>query len=79
MEVTRTGGLIGVDDRVTAGVDGSVTVARDGVPGTPTVMDADDFAELKRLLIEAAATVPPAEDTPRRTSFPVLPTPSSAR
>jgi hypothetical protein len=55
MEVTRTGGLIGVDDRVTVGVDGSVIVARDGVPGTPATMDADEFTQLKRLLAQAAA------------------------
>lgn len=65
LELRRTGGFIGADDRVSISTDGVVTVSRKGATGTPFPLDAARLAELRRLLAEPAVTGPVSRPTAR--------------
>ena len=58
LEISRTGGLVGINEQASISADGTVTVTRDGVAGTPRPLDENTFAELKQLLAEVPAAGP---------------------
>jgi hypothetical protein len=58
VEVTRTGGIAGVDDRVTIGADGSVVTTRRGKQPVRSTVPASTVDELRRLVAEPGFTRP---------------------